>query len=437
MTLPWIKVFNTLPDHPKSDLLASTLGVDRAWSHVVQLWLWASRVRPNGDLSGISDAVVAYRSGWLGDAAVFCDGLRAAGFLDESRTLHDWGEVQGAYLRKLARDKASKQVKRTAKPKGKDVSSTNGAPTNGVEEKRGEEKRGEESVGERSPQVSSTSPHAPTDRLAAVAKSAEPQPEAPQQDPSTNGAPTAERRRSDVAATALRQRADGAPTSDGRRADVAQTVASVAAKRSRGVVGLVEQEQEPKSFEELCAAPHRKAGTVLEHFRQKFSAYDGQNGRRDIEDVLLLAFEHFQKMPSWERPPWPHLRMARFDQWLSEDYADAERSRDRERKAALVGPTGFVQNGSPEAVAAYVNRPSRAADEARAADHRAYREAMQRAGIAQQPFPWRTVALWLEAGAPGRVDEQTQVAADDEPTVSVTALLRGATDQKTIASSKR
>jgi hypothetical protein len=105
MSLPWIRVYNDLPDHPKSDHLAALLDDRRAWTYVVQLWLWASRVKPDGDLSGLHPSVIAKRAGWDGDPMVFVDAMQEVGFLDENK-IHDWVDFQGAHAKKLEKDRS-------------------------------------------------------------------------------------------------------------------------------------------------------------------------------------------------------------------------------------------------------------------------------------------------------------------------------------------
>lgn len=147
MSLPWIRVYNDLPDHPKSDQLATSLGEARAWTHVLELWLWVSRVRPDGDLSGLSSAVIARRAGWHGDADAFTDALRQCGFLDGDQ-VHDWDEYQGAHSRKLQSDRTRI---RQARDKRKNVAATVAASVGGtvagtvppLEERRVEESREE------------------------------------------------------------------------------------------------------------------------------------------------------------------------------------------------------------------------------------------------------------------------------------------------------
>jgi len=105
MSLPWIRVYNDLPDHPKSDHLAAILQEPRAWTHVIELWLWVSRVRPDGSLTGLHPVVIARRAGWGGDPITFVDAMRQAGFIDGDQ-LHGWLEYQGAHAKKLEKDRA-------------------------------------------------------------------------------------------------------------------------------------------------------------------------------------------------------------------------------------------------------------------------------------------------------------------------------------------
>lgn len=149
MSLPWIRVYNDLPDHHKSDQLAGILGEPRAWTHVLELWLWVSRIRPDGSLSGLSPSVVARRAGWTGDADAFVDALRQCGFLDGDQ-VHDWDEYQGAHSRKLendrtrirqARDKKKNVAATVAETVVPTVAGTVGGSVPPLEERRVEEKK--------------------------------------------------------------------------------------------------------------------------------------------------------------------------------------------------------------------------------------------------------------------------------------------------------
>lgn len=141
MSFPWIKINNDLPDHPKSDALASVLGEPRAWTHLVELWLWASRTKPDGNLAGVADIIVAKRAGWSGDPTHFIEALIETGWMTSSRTLHGWEEHQGAIRDKAYRDRERSEERRAA---GRAASpATSRATGRGREERRGEEKRGD------------------------------------------------------------------------------------------------------------------------------------------------------------------------------------------------------------------------------------------------------------------------------------------------------
>jgi hypothetical protein len=140
MSFPWIKINNDLPDHPKSDALASVLSEPRAWTYLVELWLWASRTKPDGNLAGVADIIIAKRAGWTGDATVFVEALIATGWLSATRMLHDWEEHQGAVRDKAYRDRERSEERRAGRAAGPATSRATGR---GREERRGEEKRGE------------------------------------------------------------------------------------------------------------------------------------------------------------------------------------------------------------------------------------------------------------------------------------------------------
>lgn len=115
MSLPWIKVFKDLPEHPKSDTLSALLGEDRAWTYMVQLWFWVAKSRPDGDLSNIPDDMIANRAGWRGDAKKFVAAVVESGFLDGDeffRSVHNWSFYQEKHAKRRESDKLSKRQKR-------------------------------------------------------------------------------------------------------------------------------------------------------------------------------------------------------------------------------------------------------------------------------------------------------------------------------------
>lgn len=118
MSLPWIKVYKDLPEHPKATNLAAALGNDMAWAHMVQLWFWTAKVRPDGDLSGLPDQMIAARAGWYGDAKQFVVAAASVGFLDGeefSRSVHNWAFYQEKHAKRREADKLAKRDKRAQK----------------------------------------------------------------------------------------------------------------------------------------------------------------------------------------------------------------------------------------------------------------------------------------------------------------------------------
>ena len=113
--LPWIRVDIDLKDTPEADRLDAALGERRTWTYVVELWCWAARHAPTGDLSGIENATVARRAGWAGDAEKFVGGLIASGFLSATGTLKWWAEQQSKRLERAEQDAERKRAERAAR----------------------------------------------------------------------------------------------------------------------------------------------------------------------------------------------------------------------------------------------------------------------------------------------------------------------------------
>src|ERR1700684_518577 len=100
MSLPWIKVYTSLPRHPKMIDLGEATGVVRAWTHVVELWAWFAEFAPTGLVVGGDDRLfpgIARASGWTGDLAVWFESLLRFGLLNRHGNgvrVHDWDEHQ-------------------------------------------------------------------------------------------------------------------------------------------------------------------------------------------------------------------------------------------------------------------------------------------------------------------------------------------------------
>jgi 5-methylcytosine-specific restriction endonuclease McrA len=114
--MAWIEVHQSLPTHRKTLAAADALDMPppHLLGHMVCLWLWAIDNAPDGVL-GVSPRTIARAAQWSGDPQEFLAAVTAAGFLDESGTIHDYGEYigklidrrrQNAERQKRLRDKA-------------------------------------------------------------------------------------------------------------------------------------------------------------------------------------------------------------------------------------------------------------------------------------------------------------------------------------------
>ena len=132
MNLPWIKVYKDLPEHPKSDELAARLGDERAWTYVVQMWFWVAKTRPDGELAGVPDHMIASKAGWRGDPAVFVEALFQAGFIDGHegvRSVHNWLFYQQKHAERREKDRLAKRERRSANPRVLPTVATTVLPT--------------------------------------------------------------------------------------------------------------------------------------------------------------------------------------------------------------------------------------------------------------------------------------------------------------------
>ena len=84
-----------LPNHKKSRRLALLLSERRAWTRIVELWLWADLYALDGDLSEVSGQDLAHAMGYRVGDSIPMDlktALIQSGFLNENCQLHAWAE---------------------------------------------------------------------------------------------------------------------------------------------------------------------------------------------------------------------------------------------------------------------------------------------------------------------------------------------------------
>jgi len=157
--MPWLRVEDDYPDHPKTLHLKELLRVEEADVYPMRLWRWTIKYAPGGDLSRFSNATLARGCNYGGDPNHFITALYLAGFLDmeddesvlarsersreagERLVVHDWADYSGQYevRTRKGRDKAQRHRNRL---RAGDV--TVKSPPEGKERKERKERRKED-----------------------------------------------------------------------------------------------------------------------------------------------------------------------------------------------------------------------------------------------------------------------------------------------------
>ena len=108
----WIRVASDIVDNPKIDRLANRLRISvlAAVGHLISLWGWTARHRPDGNLAGISHAMIARAAHWKGRPRRLLGVLREVGFLTSDQEVHDWDAMNGRALRDAARKREERKA---------------------------------------------------------------------------------------------------------------------------------------------------------------------------------------------------------------------------------------------------------------------------------------------------------------------------------------
>ena len=115
--MAWIEVHQALRGHRKTLALRRQLGMEsdaQAIGHLVCLWLWTLDNAPDGDLSEMDDATIAYGADFPEERAKeFVKALQKARFLD-GKCIHNWEEYAGRLIaiRESNRERARKARER-------------------------------------------------------------------------------------------------------------------------------------------------------------------------------------------------------------------------------------------------------------------------------------------------------------------------------------
>ncbi|OQC42283.1 MAG: hypothetical protein BWX64_00300 [Acidobacteria bacterium ADurb.Bin051] len=102
--MSWLRLDADLPAHPKVRRLERALGSGDGLGRLVQLWTWALRYAPDGELERFEIEELEEGAGWRGAPGALYAALVAAGFVDEEleegiRRLHGWAERQEKAVR--------------------------------------------------------------------------------------------------------------------------------------------------------------------------------------------------------------------------------------------------------------------------------------------------------------------------------------------------
>lgn len=128
----WIPLHGDVFSHRKTIAAARDLtggSIEKMVGHLARLWTWTLERNDDGDLSHLTDRMIADAAGWRGKPARFVGAITMAGFLDEDRHLHDWDDYVGSLIDRRQRDRERKRRERQeAKESGAFPSSAGGRP---------------------------------------------------------------------------------------------------------------------------------------------------------------------------------------------------------------------------------------------------------------------------------------------------------------------
>jgi hypothetical protein len=149
--VPWIRLYVTFFDHPKTRRLRRELGTVEP---ILRLWAWAANCCQSGDLTDQSQDDIEESAGWRGERGKAFSAMVSCGFLDVDGghvEIHGWGEKTGEGVESLTRTRAltAERVKRYRDKDGNALPNRLRNESQERQERRGEERIGEESIEEK------------------------------------------------------------------------------------------------------------------------------------------------------------------------------------------------------------------------------------------------------------------------------------------------
>lgn len=309
-TLPWVKVYADLPEHPKTQHLEALIGPS-AFDATARALLWLAKWRPDGDLSKTPDVVIERAVRWHGEPGALVRAWIVAGFVGEDRVWHDWRREQAAHAEKAGRDAETKRVKREAERLRREGNDTDSA-------------------------------------AAALSRRAD-------------GARHSGGRRADGTETArapfsdLRsQISDHTHTSEARANEPAakdvpyrEAINGIRLpRRGRGVQGLAEDQARPKTADELLAHP-TASGSLGEEWARMCPTLASASGLAGLRATVEAIMAH----SSWRDWPWPTLAINRATTWLRDEErraVEAATAQQRKRTADARAAQATTATGPPD-----------------------------------------------------------------------------------------
>lgn len=108
--MAWIELHQSLWTHRKTLALAEALGIEDTYAaaHMARFWSWAMDNACNGDITVMSQTIIAKAAGWHGDAKTFTEAIVASGFFDRDDRgvrIHNWDNYSGKLMEARAKNK--------------------------------------------------------------------------------------------------------------------------------------------------------------------------------------------------------------------------------------------------------------------------------------------------------------------------------------------
>ena len=95
--MKWISIETLVPRHWKIQRFERAVKVDRGWTHVVALWLWAAEYAEDGDVSRLDNDELAGVMQLNGSKANLFQVLKDSGLVDQDGRIHDWQDIVGRH----------------------------------------------------------------------------------------------------------------------------------------------------------------------------------------------------------------------------------------------------------------------------------------------------------------------------------------------------